>query len=119
MWGAGDAASIQQLQMMMLNASMAGMSQLGQSGTATLGGPDATRVLLSQLRREQARVEELQRAVDERDRLILQQQLAEMERERRDAALRLRMLEGMAAFRRREGVLKAERESIAAHAQYY
>jgi hypothetical protein len=76
------------------------------------GGPDPWRLLQEQLDHHRMRAERLQGELEDRDRAILEHKLADAEREQRDVALRIRMVEALAAYRERE-VLLAEEEADA------
>ena len=76
------------------------------------GGPavssEAWTLLREQLDHQRLRSDRLQNELEDRDRLILEHKLADAERERREIALRVRMVEAMAALRERERLMQEE-----------
>lgn len=79
-------------------------------------GPDPWTVMSEQLDIHQTRAEDLQRQLQERDRLLLEHKLADAERERREIALRVRMVEALAAYRQRMDTLVEEEQASATRA---
>jgi hypothetical protein len=68
----------------------------------------ATDALISQMEYERRRIQRLEEQVEERDRMLAELKVAEAERERREVAMRIRMLETMAAFRARQQLVERE-----------
>ncbi len=91
------------MQPMMMASSSAATPQIIDAATSM-----SLTILQEQLELERKRNGELKRQLAERDRVILGTQLSEVERERRDMHLRMKMLEAMAAFRKRRGVYDAD-----------
>ena len=77
------------------------------SGADSRTGTDV--LIAGILEQDRRRIARLEAQLDDRDRAIAELRIADSERERRELALRIKMLEAMAAFRARQSLLEAEK----------